>query len=825
MASEHDGSVIIDVDIDSKGFDRGTHDVENAIKSMESAMSRSVDEMSKSINRIFSADSGDETKFLKLENSVQKAENRVANLSSRLDELGSKKIPTAEYSEISAQISKCQKDMDRLVEKSVEMKAQGKAGTQSWNENEAEIAEIKRVLGDANIELNELVRNGRAFTLGSETQQYQRLSAQLRTAQNDLTIARTRAEEFNAASESNRFSNTLDGIKNKFSQLFSFGKTGTTLTNIAKGFGKVTGAIAKAASKLNVFNKGQTTAEALAKRFSKQFTRIFTMLKGRIVRTLVTSLFTGITEGIQGIAKVDTQFNKIISELRSRFAQLKFSIVGAFSPLITAAAPILNEIMIKVTSIADKVGQITAALAGQSTYTKAAYNFTDYAKSLDKSKNKTDKLADSTKKLNNQLAKFDELNVLNQNDSDSNSNEPELFTNAYINTGLSDLSRRIKDAFFAGDMRGLGEELAVKLNSEIEKISSSEIGSRIARIINAGVSFAVGFLSSFDFKNAALKVTENLNTMISDIDAAQIGELISEILGAAIDIGFTFKENFDWTNLGSKFGESINKIIENTDWEKAGETLSGIIIGLLDTALSFFDTLDDDKLQDGVNSFMSSFDAGGIALRLAKLFLNILQLAWILLKGMWKTENILSFWQDEGEKWGQTIADRFIIPIKELIRKIKYDFRHGNWKELFGEVFSAPFILMINSIIDRLNRISFDIPDFVPQWGGTRVGFDIPRIELPHLAKGTVIPANYGEFAAILGDNKRETEIVSPVSAMKQAFLEALAESGISVGGATGGDTVVQIDGREVFRAIRNQADDYSRTHGGRPAFGAGSAR
>jgi hypothetical protein len=30
----------------------------------------------------------------------------------------------------------------------------------------------------------------------------------------------------------------------------------------------------------------------------------------------------------------------------------------------------------------------------------------------------------------------------------------------------------------------------------------------------------------------------------------------------------------------------------------------------------------------------------------------------------------------------------------------------------------------------------------------------------------------------MLGDNKREAEVVSPVSTMKQAMLEALAESG-----------------------------------------------
>lgn len=59
-------------------------------------------------------------------------------------------------------------------------------------------------------------------------------------------------------------------------------------------------------------------------------------------------------------------------------------------------------------------------------------------------------------------------------------------------------------------------------------------------------------------------------------------------------------------------------------------------------------------------------------------------------------------------------------------------------------------------------------------------GFSIPKNapQIPKLATGTVVPANYGEFMAVLGDNKKETEVVSPLSTMKQAFKEALAENG-----------------------------------------------
>ncbi len=83
---------------------------------------------------------------------------------------------------------------------------------------------------------------------------------------------------------------------------------------------------------------------------------------------------------------------------------------------------------------------------------------------------------------------------------------------------------------------------------------------------------------------------------------------------------------------------------------------------------------------------------------------------------------------------------------------------------------------------------------------------------IPRLATGGVIPPNR-EFMAVLGDNKTETEVVSPLSTMKQAMLEALREAG-----GTGGDgtitVVVNLDGREVARNTVKHVNDMTRQAG-----------
>ena len=82
------------------------------------------------------------------------------------------------------------------------------------------------------------------------------------------------------------------------------------------------------------------------------------------------------------------------------------------------------------------------------------------------------------------------------------------------------------------------------------------------------------------------------------------------------------------------------------------------------------------------------------------------------------------------------------------------------------------------------------------------------------LANGGVVPPNR-EFLAVLGDNKKEPEIVSPVSTMKQAFTEAMLEMGGNFGGGKT-EVVLEIDGREFGRAVVEQGNRENRRIGTR---------
>lgn len=109
----------------------------------------------------------------------------------------------------------------------------------------------------------------------------------------------------------------------------------------------------------------------------------------------------------------------------------------------------------------------------------------------------------------------------------------------------------------------------------------------------------------------------------------------------------------------------------------------------------------------------------------------------------------------------------------------------------------------LNSMIRALNHLHFSIPDWVPGLGGKSLGFNlgtISRVSLPRLATGAVLPANQ-PFLSVVGDQKHGTNIEAPLDTIKQALKETLQGMNMS----DNSPIVIEIDGKEVFRAIRNQ--------------------
>lgn len=120
----------------------------------------------------------------------------------------------------------------------------------------------------------------------------------------------------------------------------------------------------------------------------------------------------------------------------------------------------------------------------------------------------------------------------------------------------------------------------------------------------------------------------------------------------------------------------------------------------------------------------------------------------------------------------------------------------------------------INAAIKAINKLNVTVPDWIPGIGGKRFGFNLKTVsapKIPYLAKGAVIPPN-APFLAMLGDQKHGTNIEAPL-----ATIEAAVERVMSRYSGMADERIVvllsqlleavlniEIDGEVISKAIDN---------------------
>jgi len=142
-------------------------------------------------------------------------------------------------------------------------------------------------------------------------------------------------------------------------------------------------------------------------------------------------------------------------------------------------------------------------------------------------------------------------------------------------------------------------------------------------------------------------------------------------------------------------------------------------------------------------------------------------------------DSIKGVWDQVKSFWDQYIAPVFTVEFwLDLAKNCANGLIAGFEGGVNGII--SIFETMINWVVDGLNKISFEVPGWVPLIGGKRFGFNIPRasfgrVSIPRLAEGAVIPPNR-EFMAILGDQKHGTNIEAPLSTIQEAVAAVMQD-------------------------------------------------
>lgn len=145
------------------------------------------------------------------------------------------------------------------------------------------------------------------------------------------------------------------------------------------------------------------------------------------------------------------------------------------------------------------------------------------------------------------------------------------------------------------------------------------------------------------------------------------------------------------------------------------------------------------------------------------------------------------------------------------------DIFKGIWNTIIDLLNGAINIIIkgLNWLIKQMNKISFNVPSWVPFVGGKSIGVNISYISenvLPRLAKGAVIPAN-DEFLAVLGDQTHGNNIEAPEGLIRKIVREESGGSGeVHV-------TIVldSVTGKKLFETVVRENNAVVRATGASP--------
>lgn len=194
---------------------------------------------------------------------------------------------------------------------------------------------------------------------------------------------------------------------------------------------------------------------------------------------------------------------------------------------------------------------------------------------------------------------------------------------------------------------------------------------------------------------------------------------------------------------------------------------------------------------------------------------NLFRMVWDGIKNgasnAWN--GIKSMWQGIASWFNSTVVD----PIRNAFNRVGeavFSVFNGIKGTIQSTISSMPGFIKapINGIIANINRVigrvnSMKVPDWVPGIGGSKV--NLP--EIPMLAQGGYVKANNPQLA-IIGDNKREGEIVAPESKLEEALTRALDKKGNVYNGSM--EIILKVeyeDGRTIIKKINKTQEEEGR--------------
>lgn len=527
---------------------------------------------------------------------------------------------------------------------------------------------------------------------------------------------------------------------------------------------------------------------------------------------------------------------------RASIAQLKAALLTLAQPILEVVIPVFVKLVNILAQVVTAIAKFFGMLSGKSWSAQVSA-----AKGLNAEKEALEGVGSAAEDASKSMAGFDEINQITSNQASGGGGASGAGASSGITPDFSNLDLA-EDKL--NDILGIVGAIAAGLLAwKIASMFTDDLGKVGGIALAAAGAFALVYFW-LDAWNNGIDMTNFLGMLgglaalagglalafgpTAAAIALVVGGLAMLVVGIkdVIENGFTLENTL--TIIAGLLAAGIGISILTGSWIPL---LIAAIASILVALVSF--TGHGEELINGLKDVVSGFGKffKGIFTGDMKLALEGAKQIWSGLKQTWNAivNSIKDAWSAfitwlQGknpalaaifETIGKLFSDQYNAWKKILSGLITFltgvftgdwkkawngvlDILKGIWNLIVGTVEGAINFIIdgINLLISALNKIQFNMPEWVPLIGGKSFGINITpvsRVALPRLASGAVIPPNR-EFMAVLGDQKSGTNIETPLSTMVQAFKQAMNETGVA--GSRQMTVIFQLDRRELGRTI-----------------------
>lgn len=524
--------------------------------------------------------------------------------------------------------------------------------------------------------------------------------------------------------EFNRTANSVDNIGNQLRA------AETDLDGAKRKAGEVSDRIREAEANTSRFGDATETAGI---RMQKLVTRVEKLAKRVFIFSMITAALRSVRTWLAEIVKSD-------QEASAAMAQLKGALLTLAQPLVQVLVPAFTLLVRVIAAVVTQIARLVAAISGKSLSNAAAS-----AKALNAQTKALKGTGKAAKDAGKSLASFDEINQLSSSSSgggggaSADSIAPDFSFMDEVDARL----RKIADAVIL-----IGGGLAAwKLSS----LLPGTLGTVAEKL--AGIALTVGGL---------ILLWDGLSDAWNNgVDWANLIEILGGAAAAALGLYLTFGEL--GAGIGLVVAGAAMVVTAFRDIDQNGLNLKNtllMIAGIVSTGLGFW--------------FLTGKVFPLVVAGIAAILFAITTLAGNgeqLIGNLKQTFSGLV-----------TFLDGLInLDIDKMLSGLK-GMVSGALNTVLTIVGSVINLIIrgLNWLIEKINSISFDVPDWVPGIGGKSWGPNIPLVkewQIPQLAQGAVIPPNR-EFLAVLGDQKSGNNYEVPDAKLRQLLREELSALG-----------------------------------------------